>query len=71
MEGHGLDLSGSGQAQIGRLLWTLDWNYGFHEIKGTAWAAEELFPAQEDLWSMESVDIPWIVLHVWHNKQLL
>jgi len=35
--GHGLDWSSSAQGTVGELLWTRQWNFGFHKMRGISW----------------------------------
>jgi hypothetical protein len=39
----------------GALLWTQQWNFGFHKMRGISWLAEQLLASYEEVCSVELV----------------
>jgi hypothetical protein len=70
-------------AEIGtgdRLLWTRQWTFGFHKMRGISWLAEELLASQKGFIYMQLITTPrkrtsggeaWEILTMWCSFNLL
>ena len=55
---------------LNRLLWTRQWTFGFHKMRGISWLAEELSVCQEGLCCMDLVIMQYYSLSTRRTEKI-